>query len=197
MTLAHSTVSLQSRSSTARTFLRYARSQSVAQGRHSPISHISSTTSISPSSSRRRAHLPLSRFYSLDARTGSSPSPASSPSSASSSQSQSQGADGHSRESSSSSTTSSAGSSGSRRRHGQFRRTMNLMAWLPVAAFITSHVCSIGNVTGGSMSVSDWVVYCSAPLFLVLNSVWQGQHSFRKDPLSLASVVACATEIGG
>lgn len=31
-------------------------------------------------------------------------------------------------------------------------RTLFLLGWIPVAAFITSHLYSIGNVTGGSMS---------------------------------------------
>ncbi|TKY87249.1 hypothetical protein EX895_003926 [Sporisorium graminicola] len=38
------------------------------------------------------------------------------------------------------------------RTRGQVARTLFLLGWIPVAAFITSHLYSLGNVTGGSMS---------------------------------------------
>ncbi|GAC76810.1 mitochondrial inner membrane protease, subunit IMP2 [Moesziomyces antarcticus T-34] len=39
-----------------------------------------------------------------------------------------------------------------RPRRGKVRRAMFVLGWIPVAAFITSHLYSLGNVTGGSMS---------------------------------------------
>ncbi|CDW98118.1 hypothetical protein [Sporisorium scitamineum] len=38
------------------------------------------------------------------------------------------------------------------RRRGPVARTLFALGWIPVAAFITSHLYSLGNVTGGSMS---------------------------------------------
>lgn len=40
----------------------------------------------------------------------------------------------------------------SRPRRSTRTRVILALGWIPVAAFITSHVCSIGNVTGASMS---------------------------------------------
>ncbi|PWN47231.1 LexA/Signal peptidase, partial [Violaceomyces palustris] len=59
------------------------------------------------------------------------------------------------------------------------------LAWLPVAAFITSHIFSIGNVTGGSMSPTFNGPYQEASMAnsrsdLVLLNRWAaGTHSYR------------------
>ncbi|CBQ72067.1 related to inner mitochondrial membrane peptidase 2 [Sporisorium reilianum SRZ2] len=48
------------------------------------------------------------------------------------------------------------------RRRGPVARALFALGWIPVAAFITSHLYSLGNVTGGSMSPTFNGAYAEA-----------------------------------